>query len=367
MSNANDISVIQIALFGDSGSGKTTFLSSYYGNMQRNDFERKKGYRLKAEQSVDASLLTRYYEMEGGSFPLGTESFTEYTFELMITGLSRSGLKINWFDYPGGWWRSEPQDNDEKLVRLSALKKLLTSNVAVFLIDGAKYLSNGDKYLRLQLDIFKNAIKKIKESQAENGTPIDGLLPKKWIIAVSKADLFPEGTTAKALAESMLDGARDQFEGVSNAISAQNSDFGKQFLLLSSVKGSSNSKVADAHQFMGLQLIAPLALMSTLRELKEIADKPNNYGFFENILKNISKAIDWIDSIDDVLPPKYQMVTKILKAIDAKGMVDKKAGDFRQQQEDAVKAGKVLEATAAAMQAELASESATIQFCFIQD
>src|ERR1051325_2964271 len=98
-----EVPEIRLALFGQSMSGKTTFLASYFGNQQRNSFEEAHGYRLEAEDVSDGNkLLARYYRMEEGEFPLGTEQFSEFRFGLKTNGLPTPGLGIVWYDYPGG-------------------------------------------------------------------------------------------------------------------------------------------------------------------------------------------------------------------------------------------------------------------------
>ena len=123
---------IRLALFGPSASGKTTFLSSYFGNQQRNSFEENHGYRLEAEDISDGNqLLSRYYKMEGGQFPLGTEQFSEYRFGLKVEGLPEPRLRIVWYDYPGGWWERNPRDDSESQARSKAFSRLITSHVGI--------------------------------------------------------------------------------------------------------------------------------------------------------------------------------------------------------------------------------------------
>lgn len=349
---SDPIPEIRLALFGPSASGKTTFLASYFGNQQRNSFEETYGYRLEADDVSDGNqLLSRYYRMESGEFPLGTQEFSEYRFALKVANIPNPGLHIVWYDYPGGWWEHSPKDESEEEARKAALKELLTSHVGILLIDGMKYSNDGLPYVRQLLDQFRAEARRIKDEFAAGGNPLGGL-PKQWIIAISKSDLLPEGTTAESVCKDVVSGAADQLSGVAKAVNSKS--FGQQFLLLSSVQGD-GSRVLDAHEFVGLQLVAPVALLSVLAELAEKADKGAGYGLLSAVVERLAAVIDLVDKLDNFLPLKYQILTKILKALALQKGLDKGAEYFREKQAVAAKRGRALEAVAAAMRAELAS------------
>ncbi len=262
--------VIRTALFGPSGSGKTTLLASYFGNQQRNGFEETHGYRLEAEDASDGNqLLARYYRMEGGEFPLGTEAFSEHAFGLKVHQLPTPSLRIVWYDYPGGWWERTPADDAERAARKDAFTKLLSSHVGVLLIDGQRLAEDGVGYVRHTLDQFKNEARKIADQLAAEGQPIEEL-PRQWVIAVSKVDLLNESVSAESVCKQVVSGAADQLAGVARVFNSRS--FGKQYLMLAAVKGD-GSRVVDAHSYVGLQLIAPVALLSVLDELAQKADR----------------------------------------------------------------------------------------------
>lgn len=347
-----DIPEIRLALFGPSASGKTTFLASYFGNLQRNSFEEKHGYRLEAENVSDGNqLLARYYRMENGEFPLGTEQFAEYRFAFKVQGLPEPGLRIVWYDYPGGWWERAPKDESEKLARRDAFSKLLTSHVGILLIDGKRYRFEGLPYIRHLLDQFRAEVRRISDDFASSGSPLEAF-PRQWILAVSKADLIPGDKTAESICKELVSGACDQLAGVAKAVNS--SGFGHQFLLLSSVVGD-GAQVVDAHKYMGLQLVAPVALISVLSELAEKAAKGSGYGVLKVIVERLAALVDLLDRLDDFLPPKYQVLTRLLKALALKDGLNKGAEYFHDKRAAAARRGKSLEAAAAAMRAELAS------------
>ena len=136
-----EVPEIRLAVFGASGSGKTTLLASFFGNQQRNCFEERHGYGLEAEDASDGNrLLARYYSMEKGKFPASTTVFDEYSCGLKVHELTSPSLRVVWYDYPGGWWHSTPQDADELTKRRDAFEKLLTSHVGILLVDGRRYV-----------------------------------------------------------------------------------------------------------------------------------------------------------------------------------------------------------------------------------
>lgn len=350
MGKGNSLQEVRLAFFGEGFSGKTTLLASYFGNQQRDCFENKYGYRLEAEDVSDGNLLlSDYYGMERGSFPNGTGSFVDCSFLFKLKGLPEPALRIRWYDYPGGWWERMPKDDSERQARRVAFEKLLTSHVGVLLIDGAKYKIDGLQYVRKVLDVFKNEVRRISDELAASGNPISAL-PRQWLVAISKADLLPD-QTAEAISKEIVKGAADQLAGVANAVDSR--QFGNDFLLLSSVRGN-GATVIDAHESSALQLIVPVVLLSILTEAAQRADNGAVFGTLKSIMKRLSSILVLLDQLDDWLPPKYQLVTGLLKAIALKEGVDKGCDYFLEKQQAAAKRGKALEAAVAAMQAELA-------------
>lgn len=350
---------IRLSLFGASGSGKSTFLASYYGNQQRNAFEDQHGYRLEAEDASDGNtLLSRYYRMEGGEFPLGTDAFGEYEFGLKVHQLPEACLRIIWYDYPGGWWERTPAEESEAVARHEAFSKLLTSHVGFLLVDGKRYEEEGVTYVRQLFDQFRNEIRKVADHFAARGEPLTDL-PSQWIILLSKCDLLATSTTAETVCKRIVADASDQLAGIAKAVHSRT--FGRQFLLVSSVRAE-GTRVIDAHDYIGLHLIAPVALLSTLSDVAERASKGGGFGTLRAILFRLSKIVDLLDGLDDFLPLKYQLLTKLLKAFDLKQILEHGSDFYRKKQAVAAARGKSLEAVAAAMKAELRSDEA--QFAY---
>jgi GTPase SAR1 family protein len=343
---------VRIALFGMKGAGKTTLLASYFGNQQRNAFEERHGYRLEAADAAQGSvLLSRYYRLEGGDFPIGTDGFDTLRFGLKVHDLPTPSLDVVWYDYPGGWWETAPSDEAERDARRKALELLLDSHAAILLIDSERYAKEGLTYARSLLDQFRAEIRRIVNELSALGKAPD--FPEQWLIAFSKADLLPERTTALTLAQELREGAADQLSGIQKAVGGHVS-FGQEFLLLSAVRGD-GSRVLDAHQSLGLTTIAPLVLLGALSRVAEKTGRGRVWGTLATALDVMRGLTEVVDKLDDILPVKYRVLTVLIKALRTKEGLTVSAEKLRERQKAAAKRGKALDAAAYALRAELAS------------
>ena len=343
---------VRIALFGMKGAGKTTLLASYFGNQQRNAFEERHGYRLEAADAAQGSvLLSRYYRLEGGDFPIGTDGFDTLRFGLKVHDLPTPSLDVVWYDYPGGWWESAPSDEAERDTRRQALERLLDSHAAILLIDSERYLKEGLTYVRSLFDQFRAEIRRIVNELSALGKAPD--FPQQWLIAFSKADLLPARTTALTLAQELREGAADQLLGIQKAVGGE-STFGLEFLLLSAVRGDGR-RVLDAHQSLGLTAIAPLVLLGALSRVAEKTGRGKVWGTLATTLDLMRGLTEAIDKLDDILPGKYRVLTVLIKALRTKEGLTISAERLRERQRAAAKRGKALDAAAYALRAELAS------------
>jgi hypothetical protein len=343
---------VRIALFGMKGAGKTTLLASYFGNQQRHAFEERHGYRLEAADAAQGSvLLSRYYRLEGGDFPIGTDGFDTLRFGLKVHELPTPSLDVVWYDYPGGWWETAPSDEAERDARRRALERLLDSHTAILLIDSERYLAEGLTYARSLLDQFRAEIRRIVNELSALGKAPD--FPEQWLIAFSKADLLPERSTALTLAQELREGAADQLSGIQKAV-GQSSSFGQEFLLLSAVRGDGR-RVLDAHQTLGLTTIAPLVLLGALSRVAEKTGRGKIWGTLATTLDVMRGLTEAVDKLDDFLPAKYRVLTVLLKALRTKEGLSVSAEKLRERQKSAANRGKALDAAAYALRAELGS------------
>jgi hypothetical protein len=143
-------------------------------------------------------------------------------------------------------------------------------------------------------------------------------------------------------------------------------DFKPQYLILSSVQGH-NQEVTDPLKSIGIELIAPLALLA---EVKEVAERAIFYGRLKrnafNIfatgvgaLSKIPKLIEQLSwAIAKLLPPEYQWLNFVLAEADLSKAMEKGAGWMRERAVKAAKRGDILTATIKYMSAELALDSA---------
>jgi GTPase SAR1 family protein len=343
---------VRVALFGMKGAGKTTLLASYFGNQQRNAFEEQHGFRLEAADAAQGSLLlSRYYRLEGGAFPVGTDGFDTLRFGLKVHDLPLPSLDVVWYDYPGGWWETAPSDEAERDARRKALRLLLESHAAILLVDSERYVKEGMTYARSLLDQFRAEIRRIIGELSALGQAPD--FPEQWLIAFSKADLLGERATAFTLGEELRAGAADQLAGVQKAVGGAAS-FGQEFLLLSAVRGDGR-QVLDAHQSLGLTAIAPIVLLGALSRVAEKSGRGRVWGTLATVLEVMKGVSEAVDKLDDFLPLKYRALTVLIKALRTKEGLTAGVAKLRERQKSAANRGKSLDAVAYALRAELAS------------
>lgn len=305
---------LRIALIGESGVGKTTFLSSFYGNLLREDFLNTHDYHIVAENAGKGDfLLAKYHELEKGRFPQPTTQIEKYTFDFRGKNLdAKNLLKITFYDYPGGWWNSESSYTE--IERRNMLRELSECHGGLILIDGYKYLKEGTNYIEKSFKQIKSELIKNYQSPHERDISLS------WIIAITKADLLPTEKDSTEIWKEIIIDCKDEIYGINRVL--QNDGFGSQFMLVSSVKGSKENTVENAHSFKGLNLIAPLFLTEELKkigaQIKRPSILPENPKVIAEWLKFFKRVapelIRLIDSLDDFLGEKYQYISKVLKA-----------------------------------------------------
>jgi GTPase SAR1 family protein len=356
-----DTPKLKIALFGQSGAGKTTFFSSYYGSQRSQRFEKEHGYRLRTKIATDGNtLLGRYQAMEQGQFPIATDMATIHEFDLMVRPLSSPGMEISWLDYPGGWWERVPKDQSEKIERRKVLGELISSHAIILLLDAARWQDEGRVYLRDTLHRFSNLIEDIK-SDLEKEIGFTSDIPQTVLLAVSKADLLREEETAETVARKVLSDAMHEVNAIARSLGSSKESpapFLSHIILLSSAACDADGR-ADVSRTMSLNLIAPIVLAAILDNAAKRSGKKPWSGYLASMLDGLASLLWLIDKIDDFLPKKYQIITAILRALPLETLARGKAEDLRRIRQEALERFDVITAAAAAMASELIEAQGT--------
>ncbi len=104
----------QIAVFGESGSGKTVLVSSFYGATQEPQFLQSSLFNVTADDTGQGHQLhANYLGMKDSRRPSPTRfSATPYAFSLKLRDKGAKAnspkpfdaLRLVWHDYPGEWF-----------------------------------------------------------------------------------------------------------------------------------------------------------------------------------------------------------------------------------------------------------------------
>ena len=288
----------QIAVFGESGSGKTVLLSSFYGAMQEPNFIEENHYTVVADDQGKGQTLHRLYlAMRDSTKVPSLNRFKgdshEFSIHLRTPAGGKKdkagkveGLHLVWHDYPGEWFESSPYGAEEQHRRLEMFRSLLGSDVALLLVDAQRLIDNEgeeERYLKLLFTNFKNSILGLKSGLLRDGKPLKEF-PRIWIIALTKADLLPD-TDVYRFRDLVIEKAggeigqlRDQLRSM--VVADEAFDIGQDFLLLSSAKFEPGKIVMT--QRKGVDLILPIA---SVLPLERFARWANNFKIPGRVLE----------------------------------------------------------------------------------
>ena len=141
-----------LAVFGESGSGKTVLLSSFYGASQEPSFLAESLYKVLADDTGQGTRLRQnYLRMRNQAEAPEGNRFTATPYSFMLKLKDPGGgkaakakpfnaLRLVWHDYPGEWFTEEPSSTGEAARRVETFTKLLKSDAALVLVDGQKLL-----------------------------------------------------------------------------------------------------------------------------------------------------------------------------------------------------------------------------------
>jgi hypothetical protein len=289
-----------IAVFGESGSGKTVMLSSFYGAAQEPQFLKSSPFRLVADDTSQGNRLHKNYlgmRDEDRRPEADRFSSTSYTFSVKLksgdakpnSAKQFDSLRLVWHDYPGEWFEQEVSGPQEGRRKVDTFRSLLNSDVALLLADGQRLLDNAgeeDRYLRSLIGDIRNGLLSLKDDLLESGKPLVKF-PRIWIVALSKADLLPQLDVFK-FRDLVIRHASEDLEELRAVLAelVESSDalaVGEDFVVLSSAKFRADK--IDVTERVGLDLILPLAAMLPFeRHIRWVEEKRVGSKVVEGLL-----------------------------------------------------------------------------------
>jgi hypothetical protein len=266
-----------IAVFGESGSGKTVLLSSFYGAAQEPQYLQRSLFHVVAEDIGQGARLHRNFlgMRNSAQLPAANRfSATSYSFSVKLRDDSDAAtmkarpfdaMRLVWHDYPGEWFEQGASGPEETQRRSDTFKSLLSSDVALLLVDGQRLLDNAgeeERYLKSLLANLRNSLVLLKDDLLADGKPLVEF-PRIWVMALSKADLLPDMdvfTFRDLLIEKACDEMDELRKVLAGLVEASDAlSVGEDFVLLSSAKFEAGR--IEVTERVGLELILPLAAM----------------------------------------------------------------------------------------------------------
>ncbi|MCD9153133.1 TRAFAC clade GTPase domain-containing protein [Aeromicrobium duanguangcaii] len=285
MANYPRVREQHIAVFGESGSGKTVLVSSFYGPTQEGTYKNDLWDLVARQTGQGHRLYQNYLGMRDQcTAPMPTR-FANTTYEFSVKlrpGDSEAEkkrpfdeLRLAWHDYPGEWFEDDPSSDDERARRTETFITLLKSDIALLLVDGQKlldYRGEEERYLKALLGNFRQNLVRFKDDLlADEGPLVE--FPRVWILALSKADLLPDWDV-DTFKDLVILKAADDLERLRSTVAElidtpEALAIGEDFMRLSSAKFELKPDTAepveiDLTKRVGLDLILPIASLLPL-------------------------------------------------------------------------------------------------------
>lgn len=310
-----------IAVFGESGSGKTVMVSSFYGAAQEPEYRKKSPFYVVADETGQGNRLQKNYlgMKNSAQRPEPTRfAATSYSFSIKLKDASAAkamkastfdALRLVWHDYPGEWFEEDQSGPEEAQRRMDAFNALLQSDVALLLVDGQRLLDNSggeERYLKSLFTNFRNGLLSLWDGLDGDGEPVVQF-PRIWILALSKADLMPD-LNVFAFRDLLIEKVSDEIGELRSVIAGLVQDsgalsVGEDFMLLSSANFGADK--IEVTQRIGLELILPVAAVLPLsRHLKWAQARHNRGKVAEHLLGGVEAlagALGGIGALADAL------------------------------------------------------------------
>lgn len=333
----NNVLEQHIAVFGESGSGKTVLVSSFYGATQEPQFLQSSLFDVTADDTGSGHRLHRNYlgMKDSARRPEPTRfSSTSYSFTVKLRDKSAKAggarpfdaLRLVWHDYPGEWFEQGVSGEEEAERRVDTFRSLLSSDVALLLVDGQRLLDNvgeEERYLRSLLGSFRTGLLRLKDDLLEEGRPLVEF-PRIWILALSKADLLPEFDVFN-FRDLIIDRASDDLSELRKVLeglvdSPRALAVGEDFLLLSSARFEPHK--IEVTERIGLDLVLPVAAMLPFeRHVKWAEQKQIGAKAAEDLLKGVGTlAAALLGKTKDDGIKKLKGIKDLRKLKDLKGL-----------------------------------------------
>ncbi|MBC9954619.1 ATP/GTP-binding protein [Leucobacter sp. cx-42] len=294
----------EIAVFGESGSGKSVLVSSFYGFTQEAQYPKENGFRVIADDlGAGLRLHQNYLGMKNSAVPPAATRFdvSRHSFSIQPhnwnvgNGSKKqpfSAARLTWHDYPGEWFEQEPGGPAEAERRVETFRSLLGADVAFLLVDAQRLLDNvgeEERYLKSLFANFRNTLLAMQENLCLNGEKL-AVFPRIWPVALSKADLMPEHDVYW-FRDLIIEKAGAELEDLKGVISgmidgAEALSIGDDFMLISAAQFTPGT--IDVEKRVGVDLILPLSvIMPFERHAKWAAAKQLPVQIAEKALRNV--------------------------------------------------------------------------------
>ena len=265
-----------IAIFGESGSGKTILVSSFYGKAQEPNSSTN--YSILADKVGQGNKLHQNYlgMRDESNVPVQTifdASAYEFSVKIKNNGAAEKGrpfdvLRLTWHDYPGEWFEEDLSSEKEEARRVETFRSLLKSDVAFFLVDGQRlldYAGEEERYLKSVFTNFSNGLLALQDDILGDEKELSQF-PRIWVIALSKADLLPDMDVI-AFRDMVIGKAGGEVARLNEVVSSflqhkEALSAGQDFMLLSSAKFEAGN--IEVNERVGVDLMLPMAAILPL-------------------------------------------------------------------------------------------------------